>query len=173
MKISDVEKYIDNLKQQMQIQKTVKDTMRFPSRDLAQLFEKFAEPRELTNGNIVSRELSTGNFSADIYFRIVTIGSIRSNFKEHFLDLFLSQENLDGEKIKELSKEEKKEYYDIQKARVHVQSLIKMMGNDMTILATASKGKEGWLGNLIISSKRIGEAFVYPLQQAKKSILGR
>ena len=179
LRVQDIEKYVESLKREAEIQKTVKDTMRFSSESQTQLFEKFAEPEELKDGDSVSRELPTGNFDADLYTRVTTLLSIRGNFVQ-FRDTFLGKD-LDKEEFKTLvdeakdneeKKAELKDYKDKQNAKIWINSIIKQIGDDVTVIAAASKGKKGWLGNLIITSKRIGEVATMTLKEKGKSIFG-
>jgi hypothetical protein len=54
----------------------------------------------------------------------------------------------------------------------NMDSVINSIGSAAIIMSAASKGKEGWLGNLIISSKKLAEIITSPIQGVKKGILG-
>lgn len=185
MKIQQVEQYIEQLKKEADVQKTIKDTMSFSARDLTQLFEKFAEPDPIKkDSDSVSREINTANFDDETYLVVATLLSIRKDFvqfKKQFLNLDAVKEDdikewKDAAKGKDqaamAAQEMLDDYYDKQKALIWVDSIIESIGSDAVIFASASKGKKGWLGNLIISSKRIGEVFSYGLKDVKKGIFG-
>lgn len=173
MKPQDVERYIEDLKREADVQSTIKSTMQFPSRDLAQLFEKFSEPVELKQDETLTREVNTANFDNNSYLTVATQLSIRKDFQQ-FKKQFLVVEKLTQEEIAKLSENEKRDYYDKMKAIIWVDSIVETIGSDAMIVSAASKGRGGWLGELIISSKRIGEVFTVGMKdKVKGGLFGR
>lgn len=160
MKPQEIEAYINTLKREADVQQSIKSSMTFPSRDLAQLFEKFADPQELSQDQTITREVNTANFDNDAYLIVATELSIRKDFQQ-FKKQFLNLEVKTKEEIAAMNDAEKREYYDKQKAIIWIDSIIETIGSDAIIVSAASKGRKGWLGELIISSKRIGEVFTW------------
>lgn len=173
MKIQEVEQYIEQLKKEADVQRTIKDTMQFSARDLTQLFEKFAEPEAIKRDeDSVSREINTANFDNETYLIVATMLSIRKDFVQ-FKKQFLNIENIKPEDVNAMDSDQKADYIDKQKALIWVDSIIETIGSDAIIFAAASKGREGWLGNLIITSKRIGEVVSVGMKDVKKGMFGR
>lgn len=165
MKPQEVEAYINALKREADVQQSVKQTMQFPSRDLAQLFEKFAEPVELKQDEAITREVNTANFSENIFLTVATELSIRKDFQQFKKQFLMIDPKV---KVEELDEDGKKDYYDKQKANIWIDSMIETIGSDAIIVAASSKGLKGWLGELIISSKRIGEVFTFGMGDKMK-----
>ena len=148
MKLGDAEKILQQMARDYDIKKTVKDSMEFPAHDAIALFHKFATPETFADESVdsVTRENATANLSVKDFQIITTVGSIRSNFIRLFKADFPDDK--------------------------HIKQVIDMIGDDIVIRATTSKGKEGWLGNLIISSKRLAEITTANLKEAGKSMFG-
>jgi hypothetical protein len=146
MKLGDAEKILMEMEKQYDIKKTVKESMEFPAQDQTGLFFKFATPEHFEGDESVTRENATGNLSQSDFKIIVATGSIRSNF------------------IRIL----KNEYPDDK----NILTVIDMIGDDITIRATTSKSLTGWLGNLIISSKRVAEVTTGMMKDAGKKMFG-
>lgn len=169
MKLGEAEAALRELEKQFDMRKTAKETMEFPAHDSTALFARFASPDKFEGDEAVTRENATGNFDAKTFEILVTTGSIRSNFI-HFRNSFLKEENLEtgnlsNEKIATIKKDNKK-------ALEWIDSLINMIGDDILIRATTSKGMGGWLGQLIITSRRLGEIVTQNLKETGKSMLG-
>lgn len=169
MKLGQAEDALRELEKQYDLKKLVKETMEFPIHDTTALFAKFASPDKFEGEEAVTRENATGNFDPETFKILVVTGSIRSNFIR-FKQSFLNKDSLEKGN---LSKEEYEAIVkDNQKATEWVESLINMIGDDILVRATTSKGKEGWLGNLIITSRRLGEVVTQSLKDTGKSMLG-
>lgn len=149
MKLGEAEQILQNMEKQYDLKRTVKDTMmELPANDSIRLFGRFATPEEFEdNGNsAVTRENATGNFSERDVNIITTVGSIRSNF------IRLFKQEFDKDK--------------------HIKEVIDMIGDDIIIRATTSKGRDGWLGNLIITSRKLAEVATADLSTGAKSAFG-
>jgi len=146
MKLGDAREILQQMERDYNINKTVKDSMMdLPDRDSIQLFGKFATPDHFQDNNdSVTRENSTANLSEKDFAIVTTVGSIRSNFIRLF----------------------KVDY----KNDKHIKEIIDMIGDDITIRLATSKGRGGWLGNLIISSKKLAEIATRSLGEAGRSI---
>jgi hypothetical protein len=149
MKLGDAEKILQQMEQQYDLKKTVKDSlMDIPAQDTIHLFGRFATPEHFQDGSndSVTRENATANLSERDFQVITTVGSIRSNFIRLLRTEYPNDQN--------------------------IINVIDMIGDDITIRATTSKGKEGWLGNLIITSRRIADIATANLKDAGKSVFG-
>lgn len=177
----DAEKVLAEMQREFETRKATRELMEFSAQDQVQLFNKFAQPQTFVGHEPVTREFATGNFDNKTYGAIVTLGSIRSNFIE-FNNMFLNPDSID-KPLKTLEQDNSeanqaawraydKEILDNEKALRWNQSFIDMVGNDITIMATTSKGLTGWLGNLIISSKRLAEVATGSIRQTGKGIFG-
>jgi hypothetical protein len=147
MKLGDAKQILEQMERDYNVNKTVKDSMMdLPDRDSIQLFGKFATPDHFQpdSNDSVTRENATANLSDKDFQIITTVGSIRSNFIRLFKTEF---------------KDDK-----------HIKEIIDMIGDDITIRLATSKGRGGWLGNLIISSKKLAEIATRSLGEAGKSI---
>ena len=177
----DADKFLAEMQREFETRKATRETMDFNAQDQVQLFGKFSTPQSFNFEEAVTREFATGNFDPQTYRDIVTLGSIRSNFIE-FKNTFLDESEIKKPErtLEEDPSEENfkawKEYNidlaDNKKAIGWVDSFVKMVGNDITIMATTSKGLNGWLGNLIISSKRFAEVATGGIKQTSGKIFG-
>lgn len=147
MKLGEADKFLQELERHYDLKKTVKETMEFPAQDQTQLFSKFATPEHFEGNESVTRENATANLSENDFQIIVAQGSIRSNFIHMLKEEFSDDKNI----IK----------------------VVDMIGDDIIIRATTSKGKSGWLGNLIISTKRVAEVTTGMFKDAGKGLFGR
>lgn len=150
-KIGDAERVLRDMESAYDIKKTVKDSMDFPANQPIQLFNRFATPEhfsnESNNVDVVTRENATGNITPDIYKRVTTQGSIRSTF------IFMLREEF--------------------KDDANIIKVINMIGSDITTEMTNSKSLTGWLGNLIISSRRIAEVTTGMIKDTGRKLFGR
>jgi hypothetical protein len=146
MKLGEADKILQDLEKHYDIKKTIKESMEFPVQDQTQLFGKFATPEFFEGNDSVTRENATGNLSSTDFKIIVATGSIRSNF------------------IRML----KKDYPD----DANILKIIDMIGDDIIIRATTSKSLTGWLGNLIITSKRLAEITTGMFKDEGKKLFG-
>ena len=149
MKLGEIDKSFQELERYYDIKKTVKDSMiDLPADSNVALFGKFANPEHYEDGsfNAVTREDATGNLTEQ-EFRIKTaIESIRSNFIRILLSEYPNDKNL--------------------------QMTVKIIGDDATIIGTNSKSRQGWLGGLIISSKRFAEISTGAIKEAGGKLFG-
>lgn len=172
----EADKVLTEMQREFETRKATRELMEFSAQDQVQLFNKFAQPQNFSFEEPVTREFATGNFDQKTYGSIVTLGSIRSNFIE-FKNTFLNPDSI-GKPLqpRELNPEAWKEYdaaiADNKKASDWLDSIIRMIGNDITIIATTSKGQGGWLGNLIITSKRIADVATGSIRQEGKKVFG-
>jgi len=149
MKLGDAQKILREMEHQYDLKKNVKESlMDLPANDAIRLFGRFATPEEFQedSNNAVTRENATANLSNTDFKIITTVGSIRSNFIRLFKTDFPDDP--------------------------HIKQVIDMIGDDIVIRATTSKGKEGWLGNLIITSRKLAEIATANLKDAGKSMFG-
>jgi hypothetical protein len=172
----DADKFLADMQREFETRKATRETMDFNAQDQVQLFQKFAQPQSFSFEEAVTREFATGNFDQKTNDAIVTLGSIRSNFIE-FKNTFLNPDNITKpiepiEKNPDAWKDYELEIADNNKAIEWVDSFVRMVGNDIIIMATTSKGKGGWLGNLIISSKRSAEVITGSVQNTGKKLFG-
>lgn len=175
MKLGDADKLLQDLERHYDIKKTVKESMEFPAQDQTQLFHKFATPESFEADESVTRENATSNLSEKDFAIITAVGSIRSNFI-HFRNSFFDYNDL-VEKLKVETDADKKailqaDIDDSKKAVMWIDNFIHMVGDDIIIRATTSKGKKGWLGNLIISSKRFAEISTGAIKEGGKKLFG-
>ena len=150
MKLGDAQAILQQMERDYNLNKTVKDSMMdLPDKDSIQLFGKFATPDHFQpdSNDSVTRENSTANLSETDFQIVTTVSSIRSNFIRLF----------------------KTDYKDDQ----HIKEIIDMIGDDITVRLATSKGRGGWLGNLIISSKKLAEIATRSLGEAGRSIFNR
>lgn len=149
MKLGDADKLLRELENQYDIKKTIQQSMEFPANAPIALFQKFSDPKNFADqsDDPVTRENATSNLSTKDFKIIVAVGSIRSNFIQLLRKKYPEDENIN--------------------------QVIDMIGDDITIRATSSKGKDGWLGNLIITSRRLAEVSTANLKEAGKSMFRR
>lgn len=147
-KMGDAEKVLRDMESQYDMRKMAKDAMDFPANQPIQLFNRFATPEHFSQNNddVVTRENATGNITPSIYSRVTTQGSIRSTF------IFMLREEFPND--------------------ANIKKVVEMIGSDITTEMTNSKSIQGWLGNLIISSRRIAEVTSGMVAGAGKKVFG-
>lgn len=152
MKLGEAEKFLRELDSQMEMKRTVRESLiDIPPNDVTRLFYNFATPEEFEKGDSVSnesvtRENATSNLSLQDYKIIVTIGSIRSNFIHLLKSEFRDDKN--------------------------IQKIVDMIGDDIIIRATTSKGLGGWLGNLVITSRKLADVSMANIKEEGKKLFG-
>jgi len=149
VKLGDAQKIIQEWENQYETRKAIRDTLvDIPPNDTTHLFHRFATPEQFQSGSTdaVTRENATSNLSEKDFQIIVTTGSIRSNFIRLLKTKYPDDPNIND--------------------------IIDMIGDDIIIRATTSKGKTGWLGNLIITSRRLADVTMSNIKDQGKKIFG-
>lgn len=149
MKLGEAQNLLRQLENEYDLKRTVKQSMELPANAPIALFSRFATPDGFRDGNDdpVTRENATSNLSQTDFEIVVAAGSIRANF----IRMLRTEYPDDG----------------------NIKKVVDMIGDDVIIRATSSKGKSGWLGNLIITSRRLAEVATASFKDAGKSMFRR
>lgn len=187
-KTGDAEKALAEINKTFDAQKAIKESLEFPAQDQIQFLGKMVDPKEFANAqDVVTREVTTANLSEADYRRVVAILQTRVDFmefKKQFFDPkeFTSKIDMIDKKLKDVTDEkvkaalnEKKEKLetdrdDNERAIVWIDSVIFQAGAYATIICSSSKGKDGFLAKLAITTRKIGEVITGSVRDQTKGM---